>query len=99
MFSRISATLAKQPAHTLPSLHKVIHAIIQAGKAFCLKDLMYQEINDLEIADEASAKRVGELERLMDKNNIFPKVSVFVTNVSVRILATYTIHAVHCILS
>ena len=70
-----------------------------AGKAFCLKDLTYREINDLEIADEASAKRVGELERLMDKNNIFPKVSVFVTNVSVRILATYTIHAVHCILS
>lgn len=70
-----------------------------AGKAFCLKDLTYREINDLEIADEASAKRVGELERLMDKNNIFPKVSVFVTNVSVRIFATYTIHAVHCILS
>ena len=70
-----------------------------AGKALCLKDLMYREINDLEIADEASAKRVGELERLMDKNNIFPKVSVFVTNVSVCILATYTIHAVPCILS
>ena len=68
-------------------------------KAFCLKDLMYPEINDLEIADEASAKRVSELERLMDKNNMFPKVSVFVTNVSVCILGTYTIHAVHCILS
>ena len=63
-----------------------------AGKAsFCLKDLAYREIdNDLEISDEASEKRVGELEKLMDKNNTFPKVSAFVTNVSISIFATYT---------
>jgi hypothetical protein len=55
------------------------------GKAsFCLKDLAYREINDdLDISDEASEKRTGELERLMDKNNTFPKVRAFVTNISI----------------
>ena len=58
-----------------------------AGKAsFCLKDLTYREIDDdLQIPDEACEKRIGELEKLMDKNKTFPKVSSFVTIVSIRI--------------
>lgn len=50
-----------------------------AGKSsFSLKDLVYREVkNDMELmSDEATEKRITELERLMDKKNTFPEVRI-----------------------
>ena len=50
-----------------------------AGKSsFSLKYLVYREVkNDMELmSDEATEKRITELERLMDKNNTFPEVRI-----------------------
>jgi hypothetical protein len=67
------------------------------GKAsFCLQDLAFREISyDTEITDEATEKRTGELERLLDKNNTFQKVSAFVTNVSIHPISCFTHWAIY----